>query len=437
MSKELLKQIDVFQLNYNLLNYQATKKLFGTFSNNNLLVIWGLVNFFLGFAKAFVDQGTGKNNDLKSITFYYGSNNQKLSLQPLACIINNKTILGRGKFGDANLGNFDCYRYSVGFLAFLLKKYRKERPSNKKILAGHFNSYLITYGFYRQADEYLANHRGECRYLVLSNDHTMRCRVMNELARKYGIKTVYIQHASVNPAFPPLNFDYACLDGIKAAGIYSSLGKTDCRIFVTGSLKLEKSLNILRQGHPEGIAICFNPLDDLDRVYGLVDTLIAKYREKLIIRPHPNDKRYYTIHEYCDKNGISFSASKKETVFDFFSRTRYLIAGESNIHLEACAYGVLTVYFRFAEYKTHDWYGFLKDGIITHLASEAKEVLELLEKQLPYKKPPLVEEYFENLRGQAGSPLETIKKLLDEDFNPTVCNFAPVMLNSVPIYLKH
>jgi hypothetical protein len=54
------------------------------------------------------------------------------------------------------------------------------------------------------------------RFLVVSNDHNPINRALTLLALKLGVKSIYMQHASVSERFPPLRFNYAFLDGEKA-----------------------------------------------------------------------------------------------------------------------------------------------------------------------------------------------------------------------------
>lgn len=81
---------------------------------------------------------------------------------------------------------------------------------------------------------------------LVSNDHSFPNRALCSLARVHGVKTAYVQHASVSARFPPLTFDYSFLDGSVSREIYrqldsnTSIGKALNRprhVFLTGVAK--------------------------------------------------------------------------------------------------------------------------------------------------------------------------------------------------------
>ena len=56
--------------------------------------------------------------------------------------------------------------------------------------------------------------------VFVANDHTGPCRSIRLACEQLNIKVAYIQHA-VSSIFPPLEFDYAFLDGKVAYDIYN------------------------------------------------------------------------------------------------------------------------------------------------------------------------------------------------------------------------
>jgi len=57
--------------------------------------------------------------------------------------------------------------------------------------------------------------------LVVANDHSYPCTTIVKAAQDEGVKTVYIQHASVSDKFPALKFDYALLEGLDSLEKYN------------------------------------------------------------------------------------------------------------------------------------------------------------------------------------------------------------------------
>ena len=87
------------------------------------------------------------------------------------------------------------------------------------------------------------------KLVIVSNDHSLNCRSLRLAAQILGIRTLYIQHASISNIFPPLEFDYALLDGLVSYKKYVSCYEKNknnnrvkknaikCKVLLTGQKK--------------------------------------------------------------------------------------------------------------------------------------------------------------------------------------------------------
>jgi hypothetical protein len=64
---------------------------------------------------------------------------------------------------------------------------------------------------------------------------------------------------------------------------------------------------------------------------------------------------------------MEYSNPLEESAFVFLGKIDAVIAGESNIHLEAALLDVYPIYYDFTG-KALDWYGFMKNGVIEYHA---------------------------------------------------------------------
>tara|TARA_B110000027_G_scaffold60438_2_gene65088 strand:- start:10391 stop:11872 length:1482 start_codon:yes stop_codon:yes gene_type:complete len=220
------------------------------------------------------------------------------------------------------------------------------------------------------------------KIVIVSNDHSLNCRSLRLAAEMLGIKTLYLQHASVSNIFPPLEFDFALLDGSIAYKTYISCYKnnknnsrvkknaTKCKVLLTGQKKfIYKNLKPFRF-KTLFIGLAINELDDFSHLSLLLNNLsLAKV--KCSVRLHPNQDLSFVkeLKKYMkNKNWIIFSDSKKQSVNNYLKNLDVLIAGNSSIHLEAALAGLPTFYYEMSDNVIKpDYYNYVKNGITKKL----------------------------------------------------------------------
>ena len=190
----------------------------------------------------------------------------------------------------------------------------------------------------------------------------------------------------VREEFPPLSFDYALLDGRDALTKYDTSGPSSTRVFLTGIPKFDSfyaSINQNEQVH--ALAICTNPVEPDARAQDLCAHLRAGFPDmRIVLRPHPADKRLAFWQDMAEEYRLSFSDSRVETAFEMFRGVDAVIAGESNVLLEAALMDLFAIYYDFSQAQI-DYYGFVEQGLMEYTASP--EAVEALVQDLRSHKP--------------------------------------------------
>ena len=218
------------------------------------------------------------------------------------------------------------------------------------------------------------------KIVVIANDHTADCRAMIEMCKHLKIDTAYVQHAEVSQRFHSLDFNYSFLYGEKSLRTYQQV---DERRSPT-SLKINKRMYMLAGKVGEGVPdnISFNKNDSALSI-GLAvkgtDTpaKIIEYIRTLgqygqvIVRPHPN----LSIHDFYDSlrcispEPFLVSNPEQEPPEKFLNKINVLLSGNSTMLIEASLAGVHPFYVNEMTNGVYDYYGYVKFGVVTFLAT--------------------------------------------------------------------
>lgn len=240
-----------------------------------------------------------------------------------------------------------------------------------------FDLIFISIGYYEQYRKHLKKYQP--RAIVFANDHNDDSRAMLLAAKALNIPTVYIQHATVSSAFPPLEFSLSLLEGQDALDKYRQCGPISGEVKLIGMPKADKFMQF-RNFKPgaEHVGIAGNLLDDYAALKTTMLHLIQHFPDlQFTFRPHPGDNRDFSFVQQAGENA-AYSSPKTESAFEFLKRQDVIIAADSSIHLEAALLNIPGIYYRFGESKfVSDYYGYVKQGLIT-----AAETPETLDKEL-------------------------------------------------------
>lgn len=214
--------------------------------------------------------------------------------------------------------------------------------------------------------------------VVVANDHNPDTRSLLLTARLLQMKTVYLQHAAVNEYFPPLEVDYAFLDGPASLVSYGQALERHKEKFYPAVVLLsgqKKKVKIKKSGSGDlqGLPVVGASLNRLDSLE-VFDAFVMKHlngRCALIVRPHPGDVRRKEIAAMLQRyDQARYSDSRAQSVDDFLSLLDIQLAGNSSIHLEAILSNTASYYCDFGGNFKGDHYGFSAAGLIKDFPGE-------------------------------------------------------------------
>lgn len=314
-------------------------------------------------------------SNYKGIVFFGVSINNQRSLNPIVEHLDPEEYIYL-KQHNTDVNKRRALWKSLPYLPSLMRTYRKSDGQTKKLIKKFFTRLWITYGYYQLAEEYLKHYR--VKVLVLSSDQGEfhRCLLMN--AKELGVKSIYVQHASVAKGFPKLISSYSFLDGQESLEKYLFAGTPEGKVFLSGGVRFDPIFQKRQAKRTEvvhTIGIAINMLDDFEKAKELCEGLLA-HGYHLILRPHP---RYGTLDtNWLSSKSISFSDPKAESSFDFIDKVDLMVSNESSIHLDAAMMRCPTIIYNFSVNPVLDYYSYIKKGLTT-LAKDDQHLFELLE----------------------------------------------------------
>jgi len=343
--------------------------------------------YFLLFFKKLL---TFKNSKLSNVPVILVSHtkNQRDALAPLLKKRNDCKIFGEyDRYADFVFPTYKAYAFSATYFFEVYKIYKSSTNYIRLSFQYAFHEYWVVYGYFIMLTDYLK--KVQAQIVIVSNDHTLRTRIIPYVCTYIGIKSVYIQHASASERFPRLIFDYALLEGRDSLDKYMEIGKIDSEVFLIGTLKESNSESLCTADKVNNIGICFNLADDLHLVESLIIEILKVFDcNNIFLRPHPRDDRDYFTKRMKSKYSISISNSREQISIKFLKQVECIIASESNIHLEATLQNVVSIYYKLTEENNdsfYDSYGFIGNKLIENVtdANKLKEMLRNLRKQKP------------------------------------------------------
>ena len=310
----------------------------------------------------------------KGLVFFGVSLNNRRSLEPIINKVEKDTFLYLNNH-VTDVHKRRAWWHSIPYIFSLIRLYRKSNKEDKSLIIKYFTRLWTTYGLYKVAGEMLDKYN--VKVLVLANDHNdiNRCLIFNALEK--GIKTVYVQHASVKKGFPRLDFTYSFLDGQESLDKYLHAGKPNGEVYLSGGVRFDFLYDkiVKRNEEVKKIGVAINMLDDFEKVKNLCLFLKEEGYNDLTLRPHP---RYQHLDsEWLIKNNIAISNPKEESSFDFIANIDFMISNESAIHLDASIMHCPTVLYNMSNNQILDDYNFIKNNLVK-LAENGKVLLNFI-----------------------------------------------------------
>ncbi len=312
------------------------------------------------------------------------SHNQREALAPVQAQVPRAVWLEFSAGAAVRLPKLPAYLASLPFFPLVVARNLAAEGEDRRAFRYVFDEYWLSYGIYLVCRHLLDRLRPRC--VVVANDHVMWTRTLLRAARDCAIPSVLLQHASVTERFPPLEVDVALLEGRDAMEKYASRGPTSSRIFLVGMPRYDRFATQRRElGPTRTVGMCVNLHNTPESVEPICQEMAATLPElRWVLRPHPRDGRLDGWRRLAETYGHTLSLGDQESPFEYLGRLDAVVAGESNILLEAALLDVYPVYYDF-EGKQLDWYGFCANGLCEHHENPAQLVKRLT--QLQQRRP--------------------------------------------------
>lgn len=280
---------------------------------------------------------------------------------------------------------FRIKEITVASVLFFIKApslYLRLRKRGNKIGVSHyFNIFCESYVYL----PYFFRILGETKpiFVIQSNDHNISNRSLRLASQLMGIKTVFMQHGAGTGFQPPLDFDYAFLNGEQAMKAYGykyitlSSGENkhpksfNTTIFLSGQKKYltrgKSAQAYLEKEFCVGIGV--SSLNEFSLLKSLLEKLKIK-NIKCIVRAHPGQSAVFLseLRDYIENNeNVLFSDPKKIQLTEFFSQCNILIAANTSLHLDAGLVGIPSYYYELSDHALQpDYFGFEKAGLLEY-----------------------------------------------------------------------
>jgi hypothetical protein len=247
----------------------------------------------------------------------------------------------------------------------------------------HFSTFCSVYTYLTYFYRVLSRVRPG--FVITANDHNVPNRCMLAVAHHLGIKTVYLQHASVSNLFPALRVNYAFLDGQCALDTYRECepNQPDTprsvpmpQVILSGQ---KKHLKRVENRKANAIGVALNALDNSKTAIAFINALVAEGLN-IRLRWHPGqaprDTQSYRD-GFARSAQVTLSDPNQESISDFMEQIGCLIAGNSSIHLEAALSGVMPIYYELTPPDKPDYYGYAKHGL-AKTANSPDDILKMV-----------------------------------------------------------
>ena len=345
--------------------------------NTFWLVVMSLFSVAKCFGSALFIPRKSSVKDLfcKKILFVLPTLNNQRSLQKVIDILKNEK-------GNVRVSTRHFYSkihvalISLLCLPFLWKEFQKHSKDEKRMTLHNIYSFVLVPGLVSSYFHILKKYKPEC--IVLSNDHIYLTKSLALVCEDLGIKTIYVQHASVSYAFPELHFAYSFLDGKDSVLKYTAEGKKCASdIIMLGAARYD-ALGACRINRKPGkrncIGVAINELDDNKTANDFCNELLARYPHvRIKIRTHPGMKNKPFV--FDNKDRIIYTCATDESIIDYLDSIDFQVSGDSGVHLDAILGGVSTIAYNFTESVLSDNYEYIKRGLVKY-ATDIDQIFE-------------------------------------------------------------
>lgn len=377
--------LNIYDINYEFCSEKLGNLNFPPETLPKKGIVFRILSLLKGVSKYCFKRSNGQTLQPGSVLFFVIAQNEIHSIKPIF-----DDMPGAAMFGVDNYKNGypmgKIYFYSLFFIPLILIKYLGcKNAYHKKSYAYAFDGFCLAYSSRYVLKKYLT--RLKPQKIIIANQLSCYHRALANMANELNIHTFYIQHASVTENFSNLNvFTAALLEGEDSLHKYQLNGTQNKQLYLVGMPKFDKYFSQVHSSSSiQSIGICTNGTDDFEAYSRLIVLIKERFPQlQVIVRPHPSDRRKTMWMNMAQLNNCLYSDVRQVESFRFFKEVDLVIAGDSNIHLEAALINIPSIYFDPFGSKI-DWYGFCKNGLIEYAesAEEACNFITAISKQIP------------------------------------------------------
>lgn len=378
--------LDIFDINYEL----CSEKLgLLNFPSDNLPKKGFIIRVLSLFKGSFYYVLKRKNNNIinqNAILFFTIAENEILSIKDIASQTPNSYIFGIDNYKNG-FPIAKIYFYSLFYIPIVFYRYLVcQNKYHKRAFPFAFDGFCIAYSSNHILKKYLKSISP--KKIIIANQTSFYHRSLAYVAKELKIETIYVQHASITKNFSDLNlFTSALLEGEDSLIKIQTNLTMDTNIYLIGMPKFDKYAKEVKDiCNIKALGICSNGLDDFDIYENLLKSICTSLPDlNIIVRPHPSDRRREKWVKLAEKYNASISDVKQVKSFEFFKSVDTIIAGDSNIHLEAALLNIPSIYFDPLE-SNIDWYGFSKNKLVYYAESDLKLIshIKAFQKNIPF-----------------------------------------------------
>jgi hypothetical protein len=298
------------------------------------------------------------------LVLYEGLNRTALDIPPLQHVHLNRTKL---------------YRLA---LKYLVRSYFLSRVLRKKYVSTINTSHIYTNLALFLAccdifEDYLARFKPVSVTVV--NDHNLFPLALIYTAKKHGVTSVYIQHASISEVFPKLLVDIALLEGEHSVNTYARIGSYTRQMKLVGIPRMDGFIGFKKTIPSTGltVGICLKAYYSVELIRDLIEKVRRSPSVKaVVLRPHPGAAQAFW--DFAASFQLPVSDSRKEAPLQFLSSIDLLVSGESTILLEASLMRIPTLYFDDKVFP-FDLYGYVRHGVVTTSIEDFETIAQVID----------------------------------------------------------
>lgn len=333
--------------------------------------LWSIPMLALSVLKG--DTGRSSEPVRDRLFFVASSDNHVHAIRPVLERLGEGAVLGESRFNERLQQRGALW--ALPFVPVLTWRCLRASAQQRSTLAASLHTYWLAYGLFVAAAREFA--KAPPSLVVLGSDHAFLPRVVGAAARFCGVPTAFIPHDGVTRGLPPLEFDYAFLDGVHMARAYRQCGPSTTSVLLAGVPRLDPVIQH-RRAPGRRLALCPALRDDATAVLELLEEAVRVLSPDAVsIRPHPREPMRERYVAAARNFGCRFSDARVESAGDFLKWADIVVCGDSNLLAEARVARRWVVFFD-PNNQSGDQYGYIADGLPHACCRNGAELLAFL-----------------------------------------------------------